>query len=184
MLEKVLDRADEVLIEGRQRVYDLRQGMSGNDLSQSLATWGDELARGNGTRFSVAVLGTPRILDPAVGADVRRIGLEALTNAFRHAAAKNIEVEITYEKSKLRLIVRDDGIGIDDETLHSGRSGHWGLSGMRERAAKLGAQLGIWSHIGAGTEIHLTIPTRIAFVRPRRQRRWSQIARFGGRSAE
>jgi signal transduction histidine kinase/ligand-binding sensor domain-containing protein len=184
MLEKVLDRADEVLIEGRQRVHDLRQGMSGNDLSQSLATWGDELARGNGTRFSVAVLGTPRILDPAVGDDVRRIGLEALTNAFRHASAENIEVEITYETSKLRLTVRDDGIGIDDETLQGGRSGHWGLSGMRERAGKLGAQLAIWSHTGAGTEIDLTIPTRIAFARPRRQRRWLRNARSGGRSPE
>jgi signal transduction histidine kinase/ligand-binding sensor domain-containing protein len=184
MLESVLDRADEVLIEGRQRVHDLRKGMTGNDLSQSLVTWGDELARGNETRFSVAVLGTPRILDPAVGDDVRRIGLEALTNAFRHAAAENIEVEITYEKSKLRLTVRDDGIGIDDETLHGGRSGHWGLSGMRERARKLGAQLAIWSHTGAGTEIDLTIPTRIAFVRPRRQRRWFRIVRSRGRLVE
>jgi signal transduction histidine kinase/ligand-binding sensor domain-containing protein len=184
MLEKVLDRADEVLIEGRQRVYDLRKGMTGNDLSQSLATWGDELARGNGTRFSVAVLGTPRILDPAVGDDVRRIGLEALTNAFRHAAAENIEVEITYEKSKLRLTVRDDGIGIDDETLHSGRSGHWGLSGMRERARKLGAQLAIWSNTGAGTEIDLTIPMRIAYVRLRSRWSWFRIARSGGRSLE
>jgi nitrate/nitrite-specific signal transduction histidine kinase len=80
--------------------------------------------------------------------------------------------------------VRDDGVGIDDETLHGGRSGHWGLSGMRERARKLGAQLAIWSHSGAGTEIDLTIPTRIAYVRPPSRWGWFRIARYGRRSLE
>ena len=184
MLESALDRADEVLVEGRRRVSDLREGTAVSDLSQSLAAWGNELAVDSGTRFSAVVAGTPFALDPAVGDDIRRIGLEALTNAFRHAHAETIEVEITYEKAKLRLTVRDDGCGMDEDILQRGRSGHWGLFCMRERAEKLGSTLTIWSHPGAGTEICVTIPSRIAAPRPRVGVRWSRLTRIAGRDPE
>ena len=94
---------------------------------------------------------------------VYQIGREALTNAFQHAVAKQIELEITYDRAKVKLLVRDDGVGIDNGILKGGRSGHWGLSGMRERSQKIGAQLNIWSHSGAGTEIDLSIPARVAY---------------------
>ncbi len=184
MLESALDRADEVLVEGRQRVRDLREGAAVGDLSQALAAWGNELAVDSGTRFSAVVAGTPFALDPAVADDIRRIGLEALTNAFRHARAETIEVEITYEKTKLRLTVRDDGSGMDEDTLQRGRSGHWGLICMRERAEQLGATLTIWSHPGAGTEISLTIPTRVACPRPRPGAGWTRLGRIAGRDSE
>jgi signal transduction histidine kinase len=131
------------------------------------------------------VTGTPFALDPAVGDDIRRIGLEALTNAFRHAHAETIEVEITYEKAKLRLTVRDDGSGMDEDILQRGRSGHWGLFCMRERAERLGAALTIWSHPGAGTEICLTIPSRVAGPRARTGAGpWARLTRIIDRDSE
>jgi len=180
MLESALDLADEVLVEGRQRVHDLRETTAVGDLSQSLAAWGNELAVDSGVRFNVEVVGTPFALDPAVGDDIRRIGLEALTNAFRHAHAERIEVEVTYEKAKLKLMVRDDGSGMDDDILQRGRSGHWGLSCMRERAEKVGATLTIWSHPGAGTEVCLIIPSRVACPRPSTGAGWSRLIRIAG----
>jgi nitrate/nitrite-specific signal transduction histidine kinase len=64
----------------------------------------------------------------------------------------------------LRIIVRDDGTGIRQEVLDSGREGHFGLEGMRERADRIGASLGVYSRAGAGTDVHIMVPGHIAFL--------------------
>jgi signal transduction histidine kinase len=97
--------------------------------------------------------------------EVYRIGREALVNAFRHSGAAEIEVEIEFAARALRVLVRDNGRGIDPEVLEAGRDGHWGLSGMRERADRMGARLKVWSRAGAGTEVELSVPGEIAFQR-------------------
>jgi signal transduction histidine kinase len=113
----------------------------------------------------VELEGTPQDLQPIVRDDVYRIVGEALRNAFKHAAARHIEVEIYYDDSQLRLRVRDDGKGIDPQVLDgAGRAGHWGLLGMRERANLIGGKLEVWSSPGSGTEIELIIPAAIAYV--------------------
>jgi nitrate/nitrite-specific signal transduction histidine kinase len=84
-------------------------------------------------------------------------------NAFRHSRANKIEVEVDYSASNLRILVRDNGCGIDPQVLRAGRDGHWGLPGMRERAEKVGAKLRLWSRAAAGTEVELTVPGQIAF---------------------
>ena len=83
---------------------------------------------------------------------------EALTNALRHSQAANIEAEVEYFSGRLRAAVRDDGIGIDPERLQDCRTSHAGLTGMRERAERIGAQLGIWSKAGAGAEVEISLP--------------------------
>ena len=97
--------------------------------------------------------------------EVYRIGREALVNAFRHAGAMNIEVELEYTPRHLRVVVRDDGRGIDPRVLRSELDKHWGLLGMRERSERIGAKLRIWSRHAAGTEVELSVPGRIAFDR-------------------
>ena len=91
---------------------------------------------------------------------------EALTNAFHHAQARSIEIEIEYASSHLRVLVRDDGRGIDSTVMASGRDGHFGLIGMRERSEKIGGRLKLRSRIDAGTEVELTIPGALAFGGP------------------
>ena len=114
-------------------------------------------------RFDVKVQGLSRDVHPILRDEVYRIALEALRNAFKHAEAKAIEAEIVYGDS-LRVRIRDDGKGIDPANLGEGRRpGHYGLLGMRERAARIGGKLDVWSGPGAGTEIQLTIPGKIAF---------------------
>jgi len=115
-------------------------------------------------RFQVSIEGTPRDLHPILRDDIYRIAREALRNAFRHAEASKIEAEITYDQRLLRLRIRDDGKGIDPKLLAAGRDGHWGLPGMRERAQQMGAQLDMWSEVGAGTEVELSIPGVIAYT--------------------
>ena len=87
-------------------------------------------------------------LHPIVRDEVYRIGREAVVNAFRHAHAKTITVEVLYLENQLRLLISDDGCGINPEVLDSGREGHWGLSGMRERAERINARLKVRSRVG------------------------------------
>ena len=178
MMEDALDRADEILLEGRQSVRDLReQGNSEGELSETLANFGNELAREHTALFSMAVVGRAQALDPSVFNEICRIGREALINAFQHAKASKIEVELTYGSARVGMRVRDDGVGIDSEVLSTGRLGHWGLSGMRERAHKIGAQLYIWSKPNAGTEIGLTIPANLAYPREGKESLWLHVKR-------
>ena len=113
--------------------------------------------------FRVVSEGQRMPLHPVLRDEVYRIGREALLNAFRHAKAKQIEIELNYSSSLLRVRVRDDGCGIDPQILEQGRDGHWGLSGMRERADRIGARLRLWSSAKGGTEVELSVPGHIAF---------------------
>jgi signal transduction histidine kinase len=104
--------------------------------------------------FHVEVEGTPRDLLPITRDEVYRIAGEALRNAFRHARACRIEVDIRYDRRQLRLQIRDDGQGIDPQLLRTdGLSGHYGLRGMRERAQSLGGELTIWSEVNSSALI-------------------------------
>jgi signal transduction histidine kinase/ligand-binding sensor domain-containing protein len=166
MLEKALDRADEALAEGRERVHTLRaEATTAHDLLQALSSYGEERAEDHAIEFSVTLVGNPRPLDPLVRDEAFRIGREALANAFQHSGASKIEVELTYDRNEIHLRIRDDGSGIDPRIVETGKPGHWGLSGMRERANQVGADLNIWSRPNAGTEIDLTIPARVAYQR-------------------
>jgi signal transduction histidine kinase len=172
-MEEALDRADDVLIEGRDRVKDLRTSPSPSlDLPTAIGAMGEELAREHSNRFNLSVDGTPRALAPIVQEEVVRIAREAMGNAFRHASATKIETEIIYHRADLRLRVRDDGRGIDSPILDRGRPDHWGLPGMRERAKKIGANFQVWSRPGAGTEIEVKVPARMAYLRNERRWRW------------
>jgi hypothetical protein len=105
----------------------------------------------------------PRPLHPILRDEVYRIGREAVVNAFRHSRAARIEVELQYSAKQLRVLVRDNGCGIDPLVLQSGREGHWGLSGMRERAEKMGAHFHVCSRAASGTEVELSVPGHVAF---------------------
>jgi signal transduction histidine kinase/ligand-binding sensor domain-containing protein len=163
-LELILDRGDRAIAEGRKAVYDLRsQATSTNDLDQAINSLGEELAAQHSATFHLLVEGAARNLNPTIRDEVYRITREGLRNAFSHAHAHHIETEIAYGQRTFRVRVRDDGGGIQSETLHDGRPGHFGLPGMRERAGQLGGQLDIWSKPGVGTEVELTVAGSVAY---------------------
>ncbi|MGC4055128.1 MAG: triple tyrosine motif-containing protein [Paludibaculum sp.] len=179
VIENALRTADQVVVEGRDRVRGLRAAEdSQQDLALLLSRCGEEFSNTSKTSFRMSIVGTPCILDPIVRDEVVAIGREALVNAFRHAQAAAVEVEITYDRSALRLRVRDDGKGIDQRTLDKGMPGHWGLSGMRERAQKLAGHLNLWSRPGAGTELDLSIPAKVAYPRTPRTARGEWFKRW------
>lgn len=111
--------------------------------------------------------GTVLELHPIIREETYRIGREALINALTHSEARNIEAEITYDSQVFRLRIRDDGRGVDPDVLKKGgRANHWGLQGMREHAKRIGAQLELWSRLGSGTEVELTVPAATAYRSP------------------
>lgn len=189
MMEKALDRADDVLVEGRDRVRELRTASETiRDLPEALARIGDELSRDHGgadaarrTAFRMVVQGAPRPLHPLVHDEVYRIAREALANAFQHARADRIEAELRFDRDELRLQIRDDGCGIDPSLLAAGgKPGHWGLAGMRERAAQIGAQLRLGARLGSGTELELRVPAAGAYRDQSGSARWSWLRRIVG----
>jgi len=179
-LEAAVDKASEAITEGRNAVKGLRLStVEKNDLAVAVRTLGEELAvaavNQSSPTFEVAVLGTPRSLHPILRDEVYRLVAEALRNAFRHAHARKIEVEIRYGEREFRLQVRDNGRGIDPSVLSGdGRAGHYGLHGMHERAKIAGGKLNVWSELDSGTEVELSIPAMRAYTQPPRRLRLLQ----------
>jgi signal transduction histidine kinase len=154
----------KVTEEGRSTLRGLRSPETDSgSLEVAFSRMRQELAIDGKVGYRVIANNIARPVRPMIRDEVYRIGREALVNAFLHARANSIEVEVEYAGRYLRVLVRDDGRGIDAQVLHSGREGHWGLSGMRERAESIGATLRLRSRIGAGTEVELTVPGAIAF---------------------
>jgi signal transduction histidine kinase/ligand-binding sensor domain-containing protein len=175
VLRSSIDQTAQAITEGREAVQGLRAStVERNDLAQAVTTLGEQLAAEASSATSaglhVEVEGTPRNLHPIVRDEIYRVASEALRNAFRHAEAQQIEVEFRYDQRQFRLRVRDDGKGIDATFLTAeGRTGHFGLHGMRERAKLMGGKLTVWTAAESGTEIELILPAARAYAAsPRR----------------
>jgi len=189
-LGSAIDQTAEAITEGRDAVQGLRSStVVTNDLACAITTRGTELAGSesnpNAAEFHVEVEGTPRDLHPILRDEVYRIAGEAMRNAFKHAEARRIEVEIRYDERQFRLRVRDDGKGIDSKLLNDDeRPGHYGMRGMRERAKLLGGKLTVWSEVETGTEMELSIPAANAYATADGRRRSWLTEKFAGKLVE
>jgi signal transduction histidine kinase/ligand-binding sensor domain-containing protein len=165
---RILQLMGQVVDQGRDAIRGIRSlDVNLVDLEQAFSRIPQELAFNQDNEkpidFRVLVKGEPRALRPILRDEAYSIGREALVNAFRHSEARSIEVELEYAPSHLRILIRDDGCGIDPQALRLGSDGHWGLSGMRERAERIGAKLKVGSSVASGTEVELSVPGYSAF---------------------
>jgi signal transduction histidine kinase len=127
----------------------------------------------------VGVEGEARDLRLIVRDEIYKIATEALRNAYRHAQAGRVEVEVRYDSDEFRLRVRDDGRGIDQAVLAArGIEGHFGLRGMPERAALIGGTLAVWSAADSGTEVELRLPAAIVYATSVRRSWLSRLFAF------
>lgn len=175
-MEQALDRAEDALVEGRERVRKLRDPQQ-PDLRAAVEQIVARLDGLDRVAFRVHVEGEPRALLPAVQEELLCIVREAVINALRHAQANTVQVEIRYGWRSLVVVIGDDGRGLAREHLAGReRAGRYGLRGMRERASSAGAKLELVSRPGAGTAVVLTLPASRAYRRASRRRWW----RWGG----
>ena len=178
VVDEAIEAARDGITEGRNAIHNLRpEAASQRSLAELLKATGHELIYAHELdehtpNFGVVVEGEERALSLIVQDEIYSIAREVIRNAFAHAAASLIEVEIHYDIDQLRLRIRDDGKGIAPEILKAGgQLGHWGIPGMRERAQRIGSQLDFWSEKGAGTEVQLTVPAARAYGKHRNSRR-------------
>jgi len=161
-LEPILQRADEMLAEGREKVHDLRApDLLHGGLGAALQRVGDDLSLQTGLEFCVTITGSHRVLHPDCDYDLYRIGAEALSNAFRHSGGTRVTLKLVYAASGLSMTVADNGQGISPQVLDAGRAGHYGLPGMHERAAHAGATLEV--SCAEGTQVTLHVPASQAY---------------------
>jgi signal transduction histidine kinase len=183
-LEDAINDTKKALAESRDAIQGLRsESIAEWNLAEMLIGESRELAQArNGEHqpptFELTEEGERRTLSPTTQNEVRRIALELLRNAHRHAEAHRIEAEVRYGDQMFRLRIRDDGKGIDPVVIKEGeRAGHWGIRGVRERAERIGAQVDFWSVGGAGTEVQVEIPAFIAYEKLSRNGVWSRLLR-------
>lgn len=163
-LERTLSLAGRLLVEGRDQIMDLRASASPEEMRLALQDFGRELATYSGHGFELRVTGKARPLTPQVSDEVYAIGREALFNASRYAGASHVSLELEYGREAFTLRIRDDGCGLDAVVAGPGsRPGHWGLPGMRERAAALGARFQLDTRPGEGTGIIVSLPAELAY---------------------
>jgi signal transduction histidine kinase len=160
-IDLVRTELEEQLREVRQAVWDLRSPiLEANALPDALREVARRAINGTTVRFELLVSGTERQLTPRVENEVLRIGQEAVTNAVRHAGASRVLLELRFESRALVLRISDDGSGFHAEHVNE-LDGHFGLIGMRERAAQLGGILKIDALPAGGTEVELVVPAAL-----------------------
>jgi signal transduction histidine kinase len=154
-----------IILKSRERILMIRRtDAQPADLVESLAAIGNESSLGNAPAFEVKTVGNPETLTVDTKEQLLDIAREAVRNAYQHARAARVEVNVDYRKRSLIMRITDDGQGFD-ATVTEGRaeSKHFGLMGMRERAKQLRAEFHIHSKAGSGTRIEVIVPARTAF---------------------
>lgn len=164
VIQDALTRADEVLAEGRDRVRDLRvQEIDTSSFEDQLTALFDSFGS-NTARFEIQTEGSSRALNSLVHDEACRVAREALTNALLHSQGTLITVRIVFSRYSFRIQIHDNGIGIPAHILASGKDGHFGLRGMKERAQRIKAKLQIDTDSDRGTTVRLMVPARVAYV--------------------
>ena len=155
------------MAEGRAALNSLRSSTTEtNDLLEAIQRATENAMVPRSMNVTVSATGDRREMHPIVRDEIYRIGYEAILNASAHSGASRLSVELEYAQNLL-LRVKDNGSGIDAEVAEEGKPGHFGLQGMRERAARIDGKLTIASAKGAGTTITLVVPGGIAFRKER-----------------
>lgn len=146
-------------IELRRSIWDLRsRELQQFDLCSALRAGGQQLLDGGNIELQVETEGEVRPLSEIIEENLLRMGQEALTNVAKHSEAKAVRVQLRFLGNSVELHVQDDGKGFDPATAASAGNGHFGLTGMRERAKRVAGELAIESAPGQGTRIAVTIP--------------------------
>jgi signal transduction histidine kinase/streptogramin lyase len=162
-LERLSVWLAKAMEEGRAALNSLRTTTTEtNDLAEALRRVTEDGLIPSSMAVTFSVIGDAREMHPIVRDEVYRIAYEAIRNACLHSGASRLEVELIYADD-LALCVGDNGTGIDPTIADRGKDGHFGLQGMRERAARIGGKLTLGSSSNSGTEIKLIVPGGIIF---------------------
>ena len=167
--DDIVVRSGETVSALRAVCNDLRPPLLGQDLITALKALIQDLDSRSGAPVHIEFQGNDLRLGDEAELAVFRITQEALNNAISHSDASEIAVRLTQYPDRLRLTVTDDGCGIKGSTdsAHFVSRGHYGLAGMRERAAMVGGKLEVQTAVDYGTAVVLDLP--LAESQPEKQ---------------
>jgi signal transduction histidine kinase/ligand-binding sensor domain-containing protein len=166
-MERLSVWLERAIHEGRAALNSLRTSTTQtNDLAEAFRRAAEESRLQSRMDVSFSVNGHSKEMHPVVRDEIYRIGYEAIRNAYMHSNGTRLEVSLRYGKG-LAVCVSDNGVGIDPTVADKGKSGHFGLHGMRERAARIGGRLLIVSSPDSGTEVTIVVPAGIVFRKSR-----------------
>jgi signal transduction histidine kinase len=187
-LEKLSVWLGQAVTEGRAALHSLRVStMERNHLAEFLERTATVQSERSPLSVAFTVIGDARDLHPIMRDEVAKIAEEAIRNAALHSKASQLRIELRYAND-LYLDLKDNGLGIDPNVMNAGKPGHFGLQGMKERSARIGASITITSNSNAGTEIALRVPGKVIYRnegRPFLRRlsdSWRNLLRADGRS--
>jgi signal transduction histidine kinase len=161
-LEDIVRDAGTCLRETRRSVAGLRSAQGPDSgLASAIAQAAKQITEAKAVRLKLKLDKSPNDMPPEVQYNLLRIASEAVSNSVKHSGAKMIEVVLQCTPETLQLDVTDDGTGFSRENGNV-RPGHYGLIGMKERAAQIGAKLSLASEPGRGTTVSVLLPTKVA----------------------
>ena len=176
-MERFLDDAELLTVRGRDRIKEMRGYFPANaDITTEIHAIASGICGEHQCQVTIKTNGESAPLTAIVHDDALWIAREALRNACQHAQAKNLNIEVSFTPSEFRLLIQDDGVGLEPDAFLAPQRGHFGLASMRERADLIGGRLNVYSARGRGTAITLMLPARIAYVTPQSwfRRLWSR----------
>lgn len=160
---------DTALQEARRSVWELRSsGQCNADFGAALKDVAMSLTADSVVDCHVSVRGRQSFFPNQTEDQLLRIAREAIHNSIRHAQCTRIDIDLHYTALALQMIISDNGVGMEREILRRGRSGHFGLQGMQERAESIGAEFSVSSEPGKGCAISVVLPQEGHTVEPGR----------------
>jgi signal transduction histidine kinase/ligand-binding sensor domain-containing protein len=169
-------RAEEVLIDGRERIRALRfENYPSHGFVEQLRALARLIHPGHLPALQISMEGEEVPLDPIIFEEICLMCREAMSNAFRHSGAQNVDIVVIYSRSRFSVNICDNGRGIRPEARQSVTSkGHWGIVGMRERAVRIGARLDIKTPYpgepNPGTDILIELPSVLAYAHAKKSK--------------
>ncbi|MEN3944195.1 ATP-binding protein [Prosthecobacter sp. SYSU 5D2] len=173
MLPRLIDDTTAMLrhcqVEARHCIWDLRSDATvRSSLTESLSDWlQNRIPADANTQVCFIHEGNEPVLPEGVPFHLMRIAQEAVTNALAHSSASQIQVRLYSSRRQVELVIEDDGSGFEPRLISQPRPGHFGLSGLKERAAKIGAKLDLSTHPGTGTRVTVRLPLSSLQYEPR-----------------
>jgi signal transduction histidine kinase len=156
LIRQARELVQSSLNEARRSIWQLRsEGSEAGDFRTRLSNMASEITQRSGLKVQFQVLGTYRALPENIESELLKIGQEAVTNVVRHAQANEVKIDLAYDRKRVRMTIADNGRGFEGAVNSVGPEGHFGLRGMRERAAQIGAEFIVKSRLGEGTEIDI-----------------------------
>jgi signal transduction histidine kinase len=167
-LERLSLWLERAVMEGRAALHALRVSTTErNHLTEFLDRSAKEHCQPTAISVALTVIGDAKDLHPIVRDEIARIAEEAIRNTSLHSNASQLSIELRYARD-LSLCMKDNGVGIDPEIVEEGKAGHFGINGMKERSARIGARITIKSTLNAGTEVTLRVPGDVVYRRENR----------------